>query len=77
MRASLGYLANSKLMRDPVSKNQGGHHLRNDTPDLHKYVGLKGTYMHGVGGMGTERLSLGAEGGKYNDVRSLKCIKHE
>lgn len=35
-------------MRDPVSKNQGGHHLRNVSPDLHKYAGLKGTYMHGV-----------------------------
>lgn len=75
--ASLGYLANSKLTRDPVSKNQDGHHLRNNTPGLPKYVGLKDTNMRGGEGTGTERVSLGTGRGKYNDIRSLRCVKHK
>lgn len=56
-------------MRDPESKNQGGHYLKNDIPGLHKSVGLKDTYRHSGEGTGTERVGLGAG--------SLKYVKRE
>lgn len=64
LRASLSYQASSKLMRDPVSKNKGGYHLRSDIPGLKTH-----TCMKQRRGKLTERVSLGAGRGTKPQAR--------